>query len=85
MSPERVATLDAEQYRTGQVCPDFVVEIRSPGNPLAYIQRKMAEYIAASARLGWLIDPRNRRVTIYRPGTRNPKRWPTRRYLPART
>ena len=48
--------------------PDFVAEIRSPGNSLAYLQRKMAEYIAAGARLGWLIDPRNRRVTIYRPG-----------------
>ena len=68
VSPERLATLDAEQHRTGQICPDFVAEIRSPGNSLTYLQRKMAEYIAAGARLGWLIDPRNRRVTIYRPG-----------------
>ena len=28
----------------------------------------MEEYIAAGARLGWLIDPRNRQVAIYRPG-----------------
>ena len=68
ISPERLATLDAEQHRTGQICPDFVAEIRSPSNTLTYLQRKMAEYIAAGARLGWLIDPRNRRVTIYRPG-----------------
>ena len=68
VSPERLAGLDAEQHRTGQVCPDFVAEIRSANNSLAYLRLKMAEYIAAGARLGWLIDPRNRRVTVYRPG-----------------
>ena len=68
VSPERVAGLDDEQYRTGQVCPDFVAEIRSASNTLAYLQRKMEQYIAAGVRLGWLIDPRNRRVTVYRPG-----------------
>ncbi len=68
VSPERLAELDAEQYRTGQVCPDFVAEIRSRHDSLAYLQRKMAEYIAAGVRLGWLIDPRNRRATIYRAG-----------------
>ena len=68
VSPERLAGLDAEQYRTGQVCPDFVAEIRSASNTLAYLQRKMEQYIAAGVRLGWLIDPRNRRVTVYRPG-----------------
>ena len=68
VSPERLATLDAEQRRTGQVCPDFVAEIRSPGDTLARLQRKMDEYLAAGARLGWLIDPPRRRVIIYRPG-----------------
>ena len=68
VSPERLAGLDAEQRRTGQVCPDFVAEIRSPSNSLVYLQRKMLEYLGAGARLGWLIDPRNRRVTLYRPG-----------------
>ena len=68
VSPERLALLDPEQYRTGQVCPDFVAEIRSRHDSLAYLQRKMVEYIAAGVRLGWLTDPRNRRVAIYRPG-----------------
>ncbi len=67
VSPERLAELDPEQYRTGLVCPDFVAEILSPNDSLAYLRRKMDEYIAAGVRLGWLIDPRNRRVTIYRP------------------
>ena len=68
VSPERLAALDAEQYRTGQVCPDFVAEIRSAHDTLAYLQRKMTEYVAAGARLGWLLEPRHRRVIIYRPG-----------------
>lgn len=68
VSPERLAALDAEQYRTGQVCPDFVAEIRSAHDTLAYLQRKMTEYIAAGARLGWLIDPSHRRVIVYRTG-----------------
>ena len=67
VSPERLAMLDAEQYRTGQVCPDFVAEIRSPSDTLARLRRKMDEYLAAGARLGWLIDPPRRRVIIYRP------------------
>lgn len=49
-------------------CPAFVVEILSPNDRLAAAQRKMAEYIANGALLGWLIDPGRRRVHIYRPG-----------------
>ena len=67
VSPERLAQLNPEQYRTGQICPDFVAEIRSRNDSLTYLQSKLAEYIVHGARLGWLIDPFNRRVAIYRP------------------
>ncbi|PSB31662.1 Uma2 family endonuclease [Chlorogloea sp. CCALA 695] len=49
------------------LCPDFVVELRSPTDSLKQTQLKMQEYIANGARLGWLIDPKTRRVEIYRP------------------
>ena len=49
-------------------CPAFVVEIRSRSDRLAALQRKMADYIANGALLGWLIDPYQRRVYVYRPG-----------------
>ena len=49
------------------LCPDFVVELRSPSDALKETQEKMQEYIDNGARLGWLIDPQTRRVEIYRP------------------
>ena len=67
ISPERAAAISDFDWDKGNYCPDFVAEIRSPSNTLVGLQRKMEEYLAAGARLGWLIDPRNRRVTIYRP------------------
>lgn len=50
------------------ICPDFVVELRSASDSLPTLQTKMQEYIDNGARLGWLIDPQNRQVAIYRPG-----------------
>ena len=49
-------------------CPAFVVEIRSRSDRLAPLQRKMLEYVSNGALLGWLIDPYQRRVHVYRPG-----------------
>ncbi len=48
--------------------PDFVIELRSPTDNLRTLQAKMSEYIENGVRLGWLIDPRQRRVYVYRPG-----------------
>jgi Uma2 family endonuclease len=66
---ERWNALTKEQ-RVGfaPICPDFVVELRSPTDCLSELQDKMQEYLANGARLGWLIDPIDKRVEIYRPG-----------------
>jgi Uma2 family endonuclease len=50
------------------LAPDFVVELRSASDSLTTTQNKMQEYIANGVRLGWLIDPQNQRVEIYRQG-----------------
>ena len=50
------------------ICPDFVAELRSENDRLTTLQKKMREYLANGARLGWLIDPRLIRVEVYRPG-----------------
>ncbi|HEX5504979.1 MAG TPA: Uma2 family endonuclease [Thermomicrobiales bacterium] len=49
------------------LCPDFVIEVRSPSDRLRTVQAKMREYIEQGAALGWLIDGPNRRVYVYRP------------------
>src|SRR5438309_7178107 len=66
---ERLAGFTMEQKRKFlSLCPDFVIELRSPSDALQDIQAKMEEYIENGARLGWLIDPQARHVHIYRPG-----------------
>ncbi|MBD2337144.1 Uma2 family endonuclease [Calothrix sp. FACHB-156] len=57
-----------QQQKFAPICPDFVVELRSPSDSLKDLQDKMQEYIENGARLGWLIDRKNKRVEIYRPG-----------------
>ena len=49
------------------LCPDFVLELRSRSDRLTVLQAKMDEYMANGARLGWLLDPSQRRARIYRP------------------
>jgi Uma2 family endonuclease len=68
MKRERWEALAKEQ-RSGfsPLCPDFVVELRSPTDRLSDLQGKMQEYIDNGARLGWLIDPIDKRVYVYRP------------------
>ncbi|HBQ97229.1 MULTISPECIES: Uma2 family endonuclease [unclassified Roseofilum] len=48
------------------LCPDFVVELRSKTDSLKDLRTKMQEYIDNGTQLGWLIDPKNKRVEIYR-------------------
>lgn len=68
VSIERWNALTSEQQnKFAPLCPDFVVELRSPSDSLEKLRSKMREYIENGARLGWLIDRQNRRVEIYRP------------------
>ncbi len=69
VSQERWDALTPEQKGTfANICPDFVVELRSSSDTLKSLQEKMREYLENGAILGWLIDPKHRRVEIYRLG-----------------
>ena len=57
-----------DQERFAPLCPDFVIELRSPNDSLTELKTKMEHWITNGARLGWLIDPENKAVSIYRPG-----------------
>jgi len=48
--------------------PDFVVELRSETDSLSEAQKKMRDYQQVKVRMGLLIDPKKKRVEIYRPG-----------------
>lgn len=58
-----------QQQKFAPICPDFVIELRSPSDNLQPLQDKMTEYMQEPGiQLGLLIDRKNRRVYIYRPG-----------------
>lgn len=67
----RRSRLDAlaaeERKRFIPLCPDFVVELRSPTDSLSVLLAKMQEYLDSGAQLAWLIDPEQGRVYVYRP------------------
>ena len=70
ISSDRWNALSAEE-KSGfaRICPDFVVELRSPSDSLPDLEAKMEEYMANGASLGWLIDPLSKTATVYRAGS----------------
>ena len=70
ISSDRWNALSAED-KSGfaRICPDFVVELRSPSDSLPDLEAKMEEYMANGASLGWLIDPLSKTATVYRAGS----------------
>jgi Uma2 family endonuclease len=74
-SPD-AAWFDAERWEKAQrpgtkfpvFAPEFVVEFRSPEQRSRGLREKMTEYLANGVRLGWLIDPIEHTLAIYRPG-----------------
>jgi Uma2 family endonuclease len=69
VSQARWDALNPKQKGTfANLCPNFVVELRSASDSLNSLQEKMQEYMENGADLGWLIDPQNKTVEIYRQG-----------------
>ncbi|WP_247214942.1 Uma2 family endonuclease [Synechococcus sp. C9] len=58
----------AQRRRFAPLCPDFVLELKSPSDDLSTLQAKLQEYMENGAQLGWLIDPETCQVYCYRPG-----------------
>jgi Uma2 family endonuclease len=61
------ALSEEDRKRFPPLCPDFVIELRSETDRLITLQAKMQEYIDNGAQLGWLIDPLDKKVWVYRP------------------
>ena len=62
-----VALTSEQQDGFIPLCPDFAIELRSKTDSLKELRAKMQEYLENEAQLGWSIDPKNKRVEIYRP------------------
>lgn len=58
---------DEQRKKFLPLCPEFVIELRSPSDSLGVVRKKMQEYLDNGAKLGWLIDPERKRVYVYRP------------------
>ena len=66
---ERLEALTDEEWKKFlPLCPDFVLELRSPSDSMHKLHEKMEEYRDNGAELGWLLDPLSKQVHVYRPG-----------------
>jgi Uma2 family endonuclease len=55
--------------RYGEFAPDLAVEILSPDDNAARLQRKIAKYLAAGTSVVWVLDPDSVTVNVYqKPG-----------------
>lgn len=64
-----MAMTESEQDGFGTLCPEFLIELASPSDRVKDLQRKMVDdWIANGVELAWLIEPKTRRVSVYRPG-----------------
>ena len=62
------ALTSEQRAKFSPIAPDFVLELRSRTDSLKTLQAKMREYLGCGVRLGWLINPNNQQVEIYRQG-----------------
>jgi Uma2 family endonuclease len=58
----------SQRQKFPPIAPDFVMELRSQSDRLETLRQKMQEYINSGVRLGWMFNPQEQQVEIYRPG-----------------
>jgi Uma2 family endonuclease len=49
--------------------PDLAVEVLSPGDTINEAEEKVDDYLNGGCRMVWVVNPRRRTVTIYRPNS----------------
>lgn len=63
---DRIEALAPNPAKFLPLAPDFVVELMSASDELEDVQAKMRQYRENGVRLGWLLNPKNKQVEIYR-------------------
>jgi Uma2 family endonuclease len=66
--PRWNALTKEEQDGFAPICPEFVIELRSPSDTLFELQAKMRLWVANGAEVAWLVDPSRKTVEVYRAG-----------------
>ena len=66
VSQVRLDALNPNPDKFLPLAPDFAIELRSKSDNLRTVRQKMQEYMAVGVRLGWLINPQDKQVEIYR-------------------
>jgi len=57
-----------EQAGFPPLCPEFLIEVRSRSDSRRMVEEKMQLWMENGARLAWLVDPIDAKVSIYKPG-----------------
>lgn len=82
-NPDMVRAPDVAYIRANQArsrisshyvpgAPDLAVEVVSPGDRADEVQDKVQDWLSHGAQLVWVVEPKTRTVTVYRPdGTAN--------------
>ena len=75
ISPERLAATGTdEENEFIKIVPDFVGEVRSSSDSMGQLRKKMTNsWMKNGVRLGWLIDPYDEKVYVYRQGEKEPE------------
>ena len=69
LSQSKWEQLTSEQKRRfPPVCPEFMLEVKSPSDDITDLQAKMETYLANGMQLGFLLDVEAEKAFIYRPG-----------------
>ncbi len=69
IATNRWRSLSRQQQREfTPLCPDFLIELRSPTDSASATEEKMGQWMANGAQLAWLIDPIRKLSIVYRPG-----------------
>lgn len=67
LSKQKWNALDEqERYSFANVCPEFIIEVRSKSDGVSELKKKMKAWLKNGALLGWMIDPLTTTSYIFR-------------------
>lgn len=56
-----------QRNKFAELCPDFVIEVRSKSDSIEELKNKMERWISNGVKLGWLIDPIKTNAYVFSP------------------